>query len=200
MRQNIQLLLVWRCETRLGITICMNAEINLLPHRKRGVLSQEQVLAYSKVGAIVSCVITVSLAVMLFLLNRDPSLAQIHAQQQTLLAQLNLLHTKTAKNLIIQDRVKRITKTLQTRKSLDKTIAEIQKQLPTGVTVVSFVLDEKTLSMTVTASSLAPLGTFMDSLTKDVQDKKLFKKTTIQGVISDEKTGTFLLSITGDVL
>lgn len=178
----------------------MATDINLLPHKNRSAFSQEQVLAYSKVGAIASCIITVSLAIILFLLNRDPSLAQIHAQQQTLLTQLNLLHTKTAKDLIIQDRVKRITKTLQSRKTLEKTISEVQKQLPSGVTVVSFVLDGKTLAITVTAPSLSPLGTFMDNLSKDVQNKKLFKKLTIQGVISDEKTGNFLLSMSGDVL
>ncbi len=178
----------------------MSNDINLLPHTKKGALSQEQVLSYLKISALISCVLTVSLAIILFLLNRDPSVPQIQAQQQTILAQLNLLHSKTAKNLIILDRVKRITKILQSRVSLDKKIAEIQKQIPSGVTVSSFSLDDKHMVIALSAQSLSPLGIFIENMTHDVTNKVLVKKITIQGVVSDEKNGTFLLNITGDLL
>lgn len=178
----------------------MSTEINLLPRKTRAKFSQEQLLAYSKIGAIIACIITVSFAIVLFLLNRDPSLSQIQAQQQNILTQLTILHTKTAKDLIIVDRVKRITKILQSRKALEKDIDTIQSQLQTSLTVTSFALDDKHVLLTVSGQSLSPMGAFIESLTDDIQKKKFLKKITIQGIISDEKTGNFLLSISGDLL
>lgn len=176
------------------------SDINLLPQKKRGRFSQEQILIYTKIFAIGACILTVSLSLILFLLNRDPTLTQIQAQEKTILAQLTILHSKTAKNLIILDRLKRITKILQTRGVLDKKIAAIQKQIPQGVTVTSFALDNKTLLLTLNAASLSPLGTFVENLTKDVESKTLVKKVTVEGLVSDEKTGTFLLNISCDIL
>lgn len=178
----------------------MSNDINLLSHQKRGRFSQEQVLAFSKVAAIACSILTVTLAIVLFLLNRDPALAQLHAQEDTILAQLNLVHNKTAKNLIILDRVKRIAKINQTRTSLEKKIEVIQKQLPAGVLISSFTLDNKHLSITISSQSLSQVGGFIESLTKDAENNVLLKKLTLQGVVSDEKTGSYLLSITGDLL
>ena len=178
----------------------MSTEINLLPQKTKSRISQEQLLAYTKIGALVVCILTASFAIMLFLLNRDTTLTQIQSQQQTVLAQLNLLHNKTAKNLIIADRVARIKKILSSRKALEKDIADIQEQLPGGISVNTFTLDDKKLSITVSGASLAPMGAFIESLTNDVQNKKIIQKFTIEGIISDEKTGDYLLSITGDLL
>lgn len=176
------------------------SDINLLPQKRRGRLSQEQVLAYTKILAIGGCILTVSLALILFLLNRDPTLAQIQAQEQTILTQLTILHSKTAKDLIIIDRLKRITKILQNRGVLDKKIADIQKQIPDNITITSFALDNKTIILTLSADSLSPLGALVEKLTKDVESKTLVKKVTVEGLVSDEKTGTFLLNISCDVL
>lgn len=175
-------------------------DINLLPQKSRGRFSQEQVLVYTKILAISGCILTVCLAIVLFFLNRDPTLVQIQAQEQTILAQLNILHSKTAKDLIILDRMKRISKVLQNRGVLDKKIADIQKQIPSNVTVASFSLDNKNLLLTLNSQSLSPLGAFVESLANDVQTKKLVKKVTVEGLVSDEKTGTFLLNITCDIL
>ncbi|HEX7041717.1 MAG TPA: hypothetical protein VF189_00565 [Patescibacteria group bacterium] len=178
----------------------MSVDINLLPQKSRSKLSQEQLLTYSKIGAVISSIVTVTFAVVIFLLNRDPSLAQIQAQEQTILSQLTILHNKTAKNLIILDRVKRIEKIVQTRKTLDKDITSIQKQLPENADVTTFSLDGQHLIMTISAQSLFPLGNFVESMTKDITTKTLIKKVTIEGIISDEKTGNFLLSINADLL
>lgn len=178
----------------------MSNDINLLSHSRKTRFSQEQILVYTKVLAVICSIITVSMAVILFLLNRDPALSQIQAQQQTILAQLNVLHSKTAKDLIILDRVRRIAKINKSRSILGDKITEVQKQIPFGVTVTAFTLDSKHVVLTVSAQSLSPIGAFIENLTKDIQNKDLLKKITIQGVITDEKSGSYLLSITGDLL
>ncbi len=178
----------------------MSNDINLLSHQSKTRFSQEQILAYSKVAAIICSILTVSLALMLFLLNRDPTLSQLQGQQQTVLAELTILHSKTAKDLIILDRVKRIVQINQQRSSLGQKVTDIQKQLPSGISISSFTLDSKHVNLTITSSSLVPMGTFINNLTQAINNKTLLKQLTIQGIISDEKTGTYLLSITGDLL
>lgn len=178
----------------------MSTEINLLPHKSLSVFSHERMLVYTKVVAIVALIITVCLSILVFLINRDPTLQELDSQQKTLLTQLSVLHTKTAKDLIILDRLKRIQSLIKSRGSVDVTIAQINDQVPDGASVTEFALDNKTLTLSLTSSSLIPMGQFIDNMTKLVSSKKVVKQITIQGLITDEKGGKYTMTVNGILL
>ncbi|HXS14611.1 MAG TPA: hypothetical protein VN711_00610 [Candidatus Saccharimonadales bacterium] len=178
----------------------MSTEINLLPQKARSRLSHESALAYAKIGAIVVAIITVCLAVLVFLINRDPTLERIGAEQNTILAQLSALHSKTAKDLIIQDRLRRIHGIVTIRGNMDTQLIKISSQLPSSLTVTDFSLDSTKMSITVSSLSLSGMGELIDNLTKLVNEKSVLKGITIQGIITDEQSGTYLMTVTGVTL
>lgn len=178
----------------------MAIEINLLPQKQQTFFSQERLLTYSKIGAIVSIIFTVCSALAIFLLNRDQTLVNLRAKENTIIAQLTLLHDKTAKNLIILDRSNRIASIVKGRGNLDDKVAQLQKLLPLGSTITAFSVTTQDFSLTISSPSLSSLGGMVDNLVALIQKKQFVKTVTIQGLVSDEKGGVYLLTVSGTLL
>lgn len=178
----------------------MSTDINLLPQKKLGAFSQEKILSFSKIAAIILLVLTISLSLLFFLLSRDPTLDNLHTQENSVLAKLSLLHNKTAKDLLVLNRLKGISAILKDRGAMDTIISVFQKQFPADVSVNAFSLDQKSFSFTIVSTNASSLGIVIDNFQKLLSEKKLIKKLTIQGLITDEKGGKYLLTISGDML
>lgn len=178
----------------------MSTNINLLPQKNLSSFSQEKILSLSKVTAISSLIVTVSLAIVVFLLNRDQTLVALTAQQNTLLTQLNALHTKTAKDLIILDRLNRIKTIIKSRGNLDTTIQTLNTQLPSSLGVNNFSVNKKTFTFTISATSLGVLGQVVENFTTLVKKKDTIAQITIENVITDEKAGKYTMTMSGILL
>lgn len=178
----------------------MPAEINLLPQRKIGFFSVERMLLISKVGAVASIILVVSLSILFFLLSRDPTVVQQKADEQRTIAQLDLLQSKTAKYLIISDRLNKIKAIVRQRSTFDQSMQTLTDQVPSEVTIAGFLLDKKTFSISISAADLSLIGTTVSNFTHLMAQKKIIKSLTIQGLVTDEKNGKYVLSFSGDLL
>jgi hypothetical protein len=178
----------------------MASDINLLIQKQRGFLSEERLLLFSRVGAVASVVIVLSLSILFFLLSRDPSIAQIKTDESNTIAQLTLLQDKTAKYLIIVDRVNKIKVIQKNKSSFGDLIAGFVGQVPNGASITNFVLDKNSLSLAISATDLSLIGKTIDNYSSLIQQKKLLKSLVIQGLVSDEKGGKYVLTLTGDIL
>jgi len=178
----------------------MSAEINLLPHKSRGALSEERLILISKIVAVALVIVVVSLSILFFLLSRDGTALSVKNDQSRTIAQLTLLQSKTAKYLIVIDRINKIKVLNTKRRTFDTTIAAILNNIPKGTNVTSFVLDPSELSISIATKDLPTIGAIIDNFSQLIAQKKILKTLTVQGLVSDERTGTFILTLTGGLL
>jgi hypothetical protein len=178
----------------------MSVDINLLPQRKIGYFSPERILLFSRSAAVASIILVVSLSILFFILSKDPTVTNQKVDEQRTLAQLNLLQSKTAKYLIIIDRVNKIKIIENQRSNFDQTMSILTDQIPSGITVAGFTMDKKTFSISLAGSDLSLIGIAVDDFTKLITQKKIIKSLTIQGLVTDEKNGTYVLSLSGGLL
>lgn len=178
----------------------MAGDINLLVQKQKGFFSEERLLSLSKIGAVLCVVVVISLSILFFLLSRDPSIAAVKTDESKTIAQLTLLQNKTAKYLVVVDRINKIKVLQKSRTNFDTNIATFVSQIPEGATVTNFILDKNELSLSISASDLSLIGTTVDNFTSLIASKKTLKDLTIQGLVSDEKGGKYVLTITANLL
>lgn len=176
------------------------AEINLLPRKKIGFFSIEKALLIARVSAVAAIILVVSTSILFFILSRDPTVLEQKADQQRTIAQLDLLQSKTAKYLIVTDRLNKIKIITRQRSTFDQSMQTLVDQLPSNVAVSGFNMDKKTFSISFAAGDLSLIGTAIDNFTKLIAQKKIVKSLTIQGLVTDEKNGKYVLSLSGNLL
>ena len=178
----------------------MPTDINLLIQKRSGFFSEERLLLFSRAAAVVLVVLVLSLSTLFFVLSRDPSIAKVKADESSTIAQLTILQSKTAKYLIVVDRINRIKTITKTKSTFDSNISTFLDQIPSGVSVANFALDKSSLSLSLSAADVSLLGTAVNNFTNLVSSKKTLKNLIIQGLVSDEKGGKYVLTLTGDLL
>lgn len=193
MLQNIQLLLVLPCDN-------MPKEINLLPQTKLDILQQETTIRIVRSLCIGIFVLMICGAIGIFFLNRNSSLDNLQAQQQTFSSNLSLLHDKAIRNQLLVDRVRKIQALQKNQATFIADIDTIEGLIPDGVGVDSLTLDDTSLVLGVSASSLEPVNTFLDNVNALYAKKTFFKKITIDNVSADTHTGKYSVAVHADLL
>lgn len=89
---------------------------------------------------------------------------------------------------------------MRQRSTFDTVMQTLADNVPLNVSISGFILDKKTFSLSLTGSDLSLISTSVDNFTKLMTDKKLIKSLTIQGLVTDEKNGKYVLSLSGNVL
>src|SRR5579872_2174787 len=146
----------------------MAQDINLLIQKEKGFFSTERLLFFSRAGAIASVVIVLSLSILFFLLSRDSSIVAVKLDESKTLAQLTLVQDKIAKYLVVLDRVQKIQLLNKGRSSIATNLASLTQQVPSGVTVTDFVLDSKTVSISLSSTDLSQIGKAIDNYTSRI--------------------------------
>src|SRR5579872_5935679 len=164
----------------------MNTEINLLAQKKAQFFSEERLLLITKVAAVMSVTLVLSLSILFFLLSRDPSVIAIQTDENQTIAKLTLLQDKTAKYLLIVDRVNKMKAILQKKSTFGNNMSVLTKQVPLNTRITNFTLDQQTLSLSLSSSDLSALGKAMNNFTTLVTSRTVLKSVTIQGLVSDE--------------
>ena len=175
-------------------------DINLLPQREKRFLSEERLLFFTRIAAVSSVVLVLSLSILFFLLSRDPSIVQLKAQQSSIIAQLTLLHDKTAKYLIIVDRLSKIKQLEKKRTGIESALQAIAQQIPNGVIITNLAMDKNVITISLSSTDVSLLGKTLTNFTSLVNGKKVLKSLTVEGIISDEKQKTYVLTLGGDML
>ena len=175
----------------------MNIEINLLSRKRGSAFRNEKILAQLRVTAILSLIVVVVCSVGMFFVNQANSPAALSVQQQTLTTNLSASKDKIASQLQLVDRLTHIQTILTKRASLENNIQLFRKQLPSSVTVTTFALDDKTVSILLYAKDLNTIHTVITNMTNLVKSKKILKTLTVENVVADEKTSRYIISMDG---
>lgn len=178
----------------------MSKEINLLPRKNVGILEQERTIMIARASALLSALFVISCFVGVFLLGKQYPLEDVQRQQSQVESQLLQVKDKANRNIQLVDRVNHIQTILKTRSLLGPTIVTLQDQLPKDVEMQSLSITTTSITLSVSSSSLASLKSFLDSLTAMAEKKQLFQKLTINNIVVDARTGTYLVNVQGTTL
>lgn len=174
-------------------------EINLLPNRKKNRLENDTTQGTLRVVSSVALALVILISISLFLLVRFNGLDTIQQSQNNTLTSLTLLHNKTAKILLIHDRLTAIQSILNSRSSLEASIDEIIQGAPSDISFDEFSIAQGQLTMTASSQSLSSLDTLNTTLTNMVLQKRGIKNYIVNAFGLDQITGKFALQITAQL-
>lgn len=178
----------------------MSKEINLLPRKNTGILEKESTVFLARIIAILSVIFVASSFVTVFFLQKNYSLSALQDEQQAVQTKLDTLTAKAKKILTLTDRTRDIQTILQTRGDLTVKVDAIQQKLPKTVTLDSFSVSQKDVSLTATSQSLTSLQDFLNALSTMVSQKEILQKLTIDSVSANVTTGVYTVNVKGSFL
>jgi hypothetical protein len=129
----------------------------------------------------------------LIALSPLPRLRQQEAVAQRTVAQY---HTEIAQLFLIHDRLQSITQIIHDRPTFEKMIALIKSYLSSDMNIISYSMNAKSVSFTVSSLSLVSLNTFIEQMRKEAGSKKLIKQVALADVSTDEFRDAFFITIT----
>lgn len=176
----------------------MSENINLLRGRKKAAQPKNTLVAL-RLSAIAFLFMTSFVsATLLFLQLRSP-LGDLKKEENIVLSNVSHLAPKTVKFLFIADRLEAVKEVAEKRPRFDATLEMVQALVPQNIAVVSLKVESARISLTVTSLSLISLDALITNFTNALQEKKLFKKITINGITLDPTSAQYTLSVEADL-
>ncbi len=179
----------------------MNDAINLIHRLDHGRLAQsKKTLKIVKIaaGALLAFLSIVSL--VFFILTLQSAFFSLQEQEEELAARILPLQGKAVKVLIVGNRVKDIGSILERRTGFDGAMQAVISAIPPGVNILSFEINNKNVSLVVSASSLRGIDKALDNLMVLAKPNKLFTKVTLEGLTVDIESAEYTVIIRGDFL
>jgi Tfp pilus assembly protein PilN len=173
----------------------MSNQINLIPHKRTSIFNRSTLLYFLQLIAGVSLCVVVVCSVVLFVLSKSGKLLILQQQDRTVTTNLTFLQEKIVKFLLIRDRLQEISPLINHKSTIDAVLGTILDGLPSTLSVNSFALTKKSISLNVSSASLSEINTFLDYMLDKVNNKQVFKKVTIVGLTDDAAGGKYLLSL-----
>jgi len=177
----------------------MNKEINLLSGERKKAIHEHQTPRRAKIIAIIFLTVVVILSLVSFYLNKRSQVVTLDQQNRIDLAQVSLSQQKIISLFLVEDRIHKIDDIQKTHSSFSKILSDITVSLPADVSINSFSINQKKLSVTYSSPSLLSLQTVISSA-EDMLKKKFFKQITVNGLIAEPKAAAYILVIDADVI
>lgn len=175
----------------------MSDEINLLNQRKQVAIEQKSIKIVRYIATTITVITILILSGILFLKVSSP-LPQLKQQESGLLAQLTILHPRTAKLLFIEDRIKESASTVTTRPQFDKTIDFLTAPLPEAVQVQTADIDKKSVSFVAHSPSLSLIHSFLNYIVDEGGKRPDVKKVTLSEISYDGTSADYQFTISLD--
>lgn len=178
----------------------MNEDINLVPGKRKIALEQKKLVLRLRLFSIILLVITVFSSVLLFFLKLQSPLPSLQREKNVLLTNLTLLSQKSAKLLLLKNRLNEVAIIEKKRQRLDELIGSVLEGVPQDVSLNSFSIDKKSVSITAASNSLSSINIFTDRLVDKAMKGKNFNKITLDGLSLDSKTNRYIIALTLELL
>lgn len=178
----------------------MNEDINLIPGKRKVVLEQKSLVRKLRILSVVLLATVAFFSISLFLLKLQFPLSSLQKEKNTLLTNLSLLSQKTAKLLLVKNRLKETTIIEKKRQRLDETIGAVVESIPQDVLISSLNVGKKDVLITASSNSLSSVNIFLDRLVEKVLQKKVFSKITLDSLSLDSKGNRYIIAFTLQLL
>jgi|SRR5581483_250309 len=174
----------------------MMYDINLLKQAKSKQLTKKSVKLARVFAGLFIILLIISFAVVFFEKHAyQTSIQNLTAQKQSLISTLQSESGKINSILLLNNRLFAVKRILNERTSYDKILQTILNQGSDQLTYTSINITGKTGSLTLTASSLAPLNDFLDKLKTLVKNKNTIASIKQNSLTVDNVGGVFTLDL-----
>lgn len=176
-----------------------NNSINLFRNRKKLLSSHTKVLRMFRIASVGALVILFLFTVVLYVLYSQSSLPVLKNQEEVLTKELAVNKEKINKITLTKNRIKAIDEIIKNRRTFDELINFIVALLPNSIVVESFLIDRKTIVMTMSSSSLGALDQVIKELLEHTGPKKRFAKIFMDDLTLDVGSQKYVLAIKIDM-
>ena len=175
--------------------------INLLKSKQTGRREREEkLLRMLRIASGISLFIVSFFALVLFILNKTSTLPNLKSQEASYVLNLSSFNTKRAKFLLAEKRVQEIAGILDKRFRFDDAVSTILQKVPADISIKTFALSRKNVTMTMSSSSLRSIDMLLESFAAMTEKKDLFSKITLDGLSADPKSGQYTISLQANLL
>lgn len=177
----------------------MKTDINLASGTVESA-SKNKILKILRITAISGVIFIAISSILLFLLINQISPEKIKKQEDKILLSIKFLRDKQAKIAIVNSKIADISKILGSRTNYELEINSFLEKIPSGVSMSSLGIDKTKVTITVSSNSLSSIDKMLNNFFEMIAKKQLIKSISIQGISSDQKSGTYSLSIKANKL
>ena len=172
----------------------MSSDINLLSSRNRELFKKEKQVKKVRIIAAGILFLVAFSSIASFFLNRNFS-SSYKKEEDSLLREISLMHSKEAKLLIVKDRLQSIADILKTRVSYAKTTSVFLEKIPPEVQIEELQISQKSLTLSISSTSLASIDTVIKNFTDMAKQKQILKSLTLGSLTFVPRTGRYLTTL-----
>lgn len=176
----------------------MSKNINFLTIRNREKVKKKKGVKAIRITAVFSLIAILCLSVLVYYLNRRIYPQALKNERDSLLKSISSLHNKEAKYAILANRVENILELLNKRVDYSKHIAKFSEKIPSGITVDTFKIDKKTITLTISSPSLKSIDEFINGLIVLGKEKEI-TVLLLDSLSMSEASGAYLVSLTANL-
>lgn len=173
----------------------MDSNINLLSNKTQ--VAENGFPRILRWVAISLMTIVVVVSLLLFFLKVNSKIPTLKAEQARLTAQLTTQSTKTAKYLLLNDRLKNSAEIINNRPVLMDKLKVLKQDVPLDVQVQNFSISKKEFSLTVTSPSLEAMNTYLNRVEENTAKDPIFSFYSMQSLTFDEKNNRYSITSQG---
>lgn len=177
----------------------MDKNINLVTGKSFDLEKQLKRIRILRVLSILSLVLVLSISLILFLITFFLPISSVKQDEQQTLSNISVLHKKLVSYFLIKDRIDNISEIIDSRKNYGVVSAAILQKVPQELNVETLSIDDKTLTLVVTGTSLTSMNQVIDDLIAMSNTKKLITNLLIENLVLNTQAGKYSLSLQADV-
>lgn len=178
----------------------MSIDVNLISKKSPQAVFFEKTLSVVKTASIIAVVITISLCVIAFFVGRASSLSNLQLQTQLEESKLTKLTDISQNLMLVHNRIKNIEVIAKSQYKYERILSTATDQIPSDVNISEVAFTDKTLTLTISSTSLTSIQKTTDNFTKLINNKNTFSEMSLQGIVGDSKSGIYQLSFTLTIL
>ena len=175
----------------------MSNEINLLKKESPGTthqISESKFLLVRIFSVTLPFAVVVSLGIIFFLKSQSP-VSRLESEQKSLSTQLSLLHTKTAKYMLINERLNFISAILDKRVDLEKLVSFILQDIPSDVSISTLTVSKDEASISLTSPSLLSINKVVEHFLSLAKEKKVLSSVVMNSLNFDTASNIYSISL-----
>jgi Tfp pilus assembly protein PilN len=177
----------------------MSTDINLLLRTDEESLKQKKrikILNFIAIGSLIG-VGLISLGIFILIQIVNP--ASVKKEQQNVLIKISQLQDRQSKLFVLNNRIENIGNILKIRRNISKTMSELLTKIPADVSVSSFIIDDKSVTVRGESKSLSPIAELISNLSDMVYKKEIIKSLTLNSLALNTSGNAFEVTIKSDL-
>lgn len=178
----------------------MNSGINLVSTHSDAIEREQKILLAIRVIAAVLLTSIALISILAFIVTTQIPLDRIKSEQSQTLNQISAHSGKLSNYFLIKDRVSNINSLLSSRTDYTRSIDSIFSVIPEDMRVESMSVEDKTIEMEVSSSSLQSIDQVINSIISMGLEGKVIKSVKLESITLNAGAGRYSVDLSAEIL